>query len=1107
MAAPRASKSSPGASRLRHPKPAVSPAPETSGFELKLLGRPTLLRNGAPLVLGTQKSLGVLCYLGACGEAVSREQLSALLWPDSSEERARRSLRGELARLRSALPVGAIDGSRLDIWLDPSAARVDLQRFRSLVAKGRDTEAARLFRGSFCEGLKLRGAEPFQEWLTQERHLVERAYLQVLRRRINEEGAGGDLNSALEYARRGIDMQPLNEDFYVHAMDVADQLGDRAQVLKIYRDLQSVLHAELGIGPGPEAKAAVQRASGPKGASPSQARLVPAEAPAQFVGRARELEMMQQCQLQADAGFGSLVLVHGPAGVGKTRLVREVLGRRRSVWCRAQRATSNVAYLPIAAGLREYLAQWGVPAVKDVWLREAARVCPELSRAGKNQSLGGSDDHVRLIEGLAETLVGAVGRGGVIVFDNVELADPDTLAVLGDLVQDLARLTSTVVVVVICRSDLNAMDSEIAELFSAARRMGQFQPVCVEDLSASELRELVQSCLRSSGHEVEGSDWGDDFADVVYDVLGGNPFSAIECTRMAFDTSAESAVDPHSAIMSGIPDVVRARIGSLPQTLRQLAEAAATLGDPIAPDLLARVLDIGPWELAEALDGLVERRVLLSQKGSMRFSHHLLADVIYDSLPPAKRQMLHERAARALTASNSLDLNPVSAQIAAHFEACGRDDEAIPYHQRAAETARSAHAHQMAIYHYRRLRDLLPPDKQVPILLGLGDVLSYASTADAEAVYRDALQLATSQGTGREQAQCYFALGVLSRRRADLSGSRHALSEALRRFQIYQDQEGVESTLEALTYAHIQEGHLQSAVSSAAEAAEIAHASGRLSRFGRAQLSLGIAHLYGGDYLSALEAFKQALGIAADTGDELGEAEALRYVSAVYGADGRVGTPEQAWAAAERAIEICADAGHRMGLSRAADGLGGAYLVQGDWARALDCYVAGLDLIRSFGYPWGFDALVYRIGYTLSQSGASEAAEHVLHQAEALSRQLKAPYWLCRALMALGELGYASGDEAAAGSHAQEALHLARGLEHHAFIVEAMALTERNTGSRSTPRSQLGSAPSTNRGRVSLPDIPGVLKTRAYSPDEVLKWLDPLVDQVFKNHGDEANRL
>lgn len=1073
--------------------------------ELRVLGRPTLLRAGVPQALGTVKSLALLCYLATYGESAARNELSALLWPDSDEERARRSLRGELARLRSALPEGAIAGSRLEIGLDSSAIDVDVQRFRSLVAEERDGEAARLFRGPFCEGLTVRAAEPFDDWLRGERHMLETAYIQVLRRLIRKERAEGDLNAALDWSRRGIAFQPLNEHFYVQAMEVAEALRDRPTVLKIYRELHRVLQTELGIGPGAEARAVARRV--PEQDSPEP---VPGTVsapihgdPAEFVGHLTELDLLRGRGQQAMRGVGSAVFVHGPAGVGKTRLVHEVLGGHRVVWCRSQRSTSKVAYFPIAAGMREYLAKWGVPAVKEVWLREAGRVCPELSRAGNNTSLGAPEDKVRLTEGLAATLVGAVGRGGMLVFDQIESADADTIAVLGDLIQGLSRLP--VVVVVIARSELSALSSEITDMMTAASRAVHLTDLPVGDLSGAELRALVRGCLGASGREIDPSGWLDEFADLIYEVFGGNPFSAIECTRVTFDASGEVPADPWSAIRSGIPEMVRARIAALPKPHRLLTEAAATVGDPLAPDLLSRMLQIGPWEIADALDELVAKRILVSHRRAIRFMHHLVAEVIYDSLAPAKREMLHERAAQALISANSLNLDPVSGQIAAHFEAAGQDKAAIPYHERAAETARRAHAHNMAIYHYQRLRELMPREKQVPLLLRLGEALSYSTTVDAEAIYREALQLATLQGVGSEQAQCYFALGVLSRRRADLSGSRHALSEALRRFQIYGDVEGVEQTLEALTYAHIQEGKLSAAITSAMRAAKIARETGRLANLGGAQLSLGIAYLYGGDYVTALESFERARDIGLDTGDELAQAEALRYLSAVYGSDGRLGTPEQAWAPAERAIEICAGVGHRMGLARAADGMGGAYLVQGDWARALDCYVAGLNLKNTFGYAWGFDAMVYRVGYTLLQAGEVNSAGHVLHQAMSLSRNLNAPYWLCRTLMALAELSLKSDESELAVNYAAEAWEIAKELQHHEYITAAKEIM---TSSPDKPKSRVRRHEPQSRNpdmrHIPLPDIPVILETPVRSPDAIVAWLDPIIDRLVTAAPDAA---
>ncbi|MGH3121998.1 MAG: hypothetical protein ACRDND_13365, partial [Streptosporangiaceae bacterium] len=84
--------------------------------------------------------------------------------------------------------------------------------------------------------------------------------------------------------------------------------------------------------------------------------------------------------------------------------------------------------------------------------------------------------------------------------------------------------------------------------------------------------------------------------------------------------------------------------------------------------------------------------------------------------------------------------------------------------------------------------------------------------------------------------------------------------------------------------------------------------------------------------------------------------------------------------------------------------------------------------------------MVYRVGYTLFLSGEKDEAEHVLHQAMALSGNLNAPYWLCRTLIALSELSYESGSTTHADRYATDALELAKGLQHREYISIAKSL-------------------------------------------------------------------
>src|SRR2546423_1635628 len=128
-------------------------APAESRTRLLLLGPPTIMIGAEVHRPGTQKALALAGYLGVRGELVSRELLATLLWSAGAPDQARRSLRGELARLRSVLPEGAIGASRLAMWLDPSTVDVDVRQFRAMVEQGKDEAAVELYRGPLFEGI------------------------------------------------------------------------------------------------------------------------------------------------------------------------------------------------------------------------------------------------------------------------------------------------------------------------------------------------------------------------------------------------------------------------------------------------------------------------------------------------------------------------------------------------------------------------------------------------------------------------------------------------------------------------------------------------------------------------------------------------------------------------------------------------------------------------------------------------------------------------------------------------------------------------------------------------------------------------------------------
>jgi hypothetical protein len=113
----------------------------------------------------------------------------------------------------------------------------------------------------------------------------------------------------------------------------------------------------------------------------------------------------------------------------------------------------------------------------------------------------------------------------------------------------------------------------------------------------------------------------------------------------------------------------------------------------------------------------------------------------------------------------------------------------------------------------------------------------------------------------------------------------------------------------------------------------------------------------------------------------------------------------------------------------------------------------------------------------------------------ALSRNLNAPYWLCRTLMALSELSYESGCTGQAGRYATDALELAKGLRHREYLSSAQSLLAR--GGAKTASAGPGQVLRGVGRAARLPDVPPVLEIPVQGTDAVVVWLDQIVADLL----------
>lgn len=220
---------------------------------------------GAPVSLATRKSKALLVYLAlAAGSPQARGKLAALLWDRSAEDQARASLRQTLFTLRQALSPAegeALATTSDSVWVSPGAVETDVGTFERLVQERTPealAQAIDLYRGDFLEGFALK-AEPFEEWLMEQRRRLREQVLEAMTALVAHYAAAGDRGRAIDAAHRLLSLDPLRESAHRTLMRLYDEDGQRHAAIKQYESCVRTLQRELHVEPQPETTALHQK--------------------------------------------------------------------------------------------------------------------------------------------------------------------------------------------------------------------------------------------------------------------------------------------------------------------------------------------------------------------------------------------------------------------------------------------------------------------------------------------------------------------------------------------------------------------------------------------------------------------------------------------------------------------------------------------------------------------------------------------------------------------------------------------------------------------------------------------------------------------------------
>jgi DNA-binding SARP family transcriptional activator len=703
--------------------------------------------------------------------ALHRDQVLEALWPELTPEAGRNELYKHLSFLRSALrqegfkgDLVALRGSMVKLV---ERVGIDVDDFRCAAARAleEDPSACEAALRRYCGDLL--PADLYEAWSESAREDLRGLRRRLLRRLVESCAAQGAWGRAAE-TLRSLPDNDLDEELTRARMRVYVRAGDLAGATAEYDRCKEALRRELDASPAPETEALYEAITSSDG---SDVAAWTARVETALVGRAREMTLLRKALAEARSGSGGIVLVTGEPGIGKTRLVLELLEHAALNDCQAglggcPHEESAVPYRPWIEALEPLLrtlSDGDLAACASAAGADMGQLFPGLRdrfpSATNGVARAGDRARSSLFDGVSRLIRVLAARSPILlVLEDLHDADAATLSLLTAVARDVSR--RRVLLVLTARS---TEDAGLRRVVAALAWAGLKANIRLGNLTDDEIGEYARRLIET--------DLPAGALAALSRESGGNPLYARELARFVAGAGARLDVAGLHVPVS-VQGVVLSRLEALSAACVEVLNAAAVVGHRFETQLVGRVAEFSPERSMDALNeavlaGIVrpvDERLL-----TFEFTHDLVRRALYSQLAYVRRAELHRSIAEAIE-SMSRRGERVE-ELAYHFEAAipvgGDVEKAIGYATRAGELARAKCAWDEAEAHWRRALQLMDqgradPEEEAGLVERLADLL-FGTGSDypaAVAYLERALRVREEQGQAERAAQIHSRLGV-----------------------------------------------------------------------------------------------------------------------------------------------------------------------------------------------------------------------------------------------------------------------------------------------------------------------------------------------------------
>jgi len=810
-----------------------------------------------------------------------------------------------------------------------------------------------------------------------------------------------------------------------------------------------------------------------------------------LVGRRAEVARLAACLDNVQSGRSRILLIEGEAGIGKSRLVEELirLMRERGVAGLLGMGRSIEQQTPYRAWRDIFTSYFDLDEARSLaerqrWVQVNVRaVAPDLVERipllndvlnlglAENELTGSLDTHLRH-ESLVSLLLAllrawAAERPLVLVLEDAHWLD----SLSWDLTVQVARTLTVAHVPLLLVVVMRPLEGEVARIEpQTLAGMDETERLPLESLSPGETLALAAARLG-----VADDGLPEAVAELVRTRAGGNPFFAEELIYALRDNgliTVKADRGKTRCLVSGdldqaaqaLPDtiqgIVLSRIDRLPPEEQLALKVAAVIGRTFAyttlHDTLGEHMEISHRLLKRYLDDLahLDLTPLEAPEPELTyiFKHIITQEVAYETLLFAQRRQLHRAVAlwyertfggdadQPAREAPESPLAPYYPLLAYHYHQAGDKDWERHYAALAGKWAAAQFANVEAAGYFSRALELAPEADlaaRYDLLLAREAVNDLRGEREVQTQDLTALAaLAEEMNDDRRGAKVALRQAnyheVISDYAAALEAVQRAIEQATRTKELTDDAEGYIAWGSVLW----RQGDYEAARSPLERALALARATHNRQAEAKSLHGLGNVYLYQGNYPAAQAHYQQTLEIYRADGHRQGEADSLNRLGVIHYELGNYPAARDRWT---RVLSINRALGDRRGETITLGNLGNAYCDLGDYEAARDYHQQALDIRITIGDRWGEAVSLVNLGLVYHGLGDNETARKHCQRALAIQQEIGDRRGQGYSLTYLGHTLAGLGKLKAAAKAYDEAIRLRRELGQHSLAIDDLA--------------------------------------------------------------------